>query len=127
MMVMERARVIYGILWFLTVIVYSIPWARTNGKIYTGWHFTVPFSFTYLIGIILGLIVLLTKKWKFSLTIVAGILMILGVLGAIFGYALAKALASITGKSVSTEAGSGLAFLLSIIYTVVGALVARKM
>ena len=82
---------LYGILWILTVVAYSIPWARVEGQTFVGWNFTVPFSITYVIGIILGLIVLATKRWAFGLTIAAGILMLLGVAGAMFGYTIAGA------------------------------------
>jgi hypothetical protein len=54
-------RIIYGLLWFMTLIAYSLPWTKVNDEIYSGWSFTVPFSFTYIIGILLGLIVLIIK------------------------------------------------------------------
>jgi len=124
---MKKARIFYGILWALATIAYFTPWAKVNGEVYTGWQFTVPFSFTYLIGIILGIIVLTTKWRKTAMTIVAGILMILGVLGGAFGYAIGAAVAGLVGKTATTEVGSGLALLLSIIYTVAGTIIARRM
>ena len=105
-----KARVLYGILWILTVVAYSIPWARAKGQTFVGWSFTVPFSITYVVGIILGLIVLATKRWVFGLTIVAGILMLLGVAGAMFGYVIAGAVGALTGKEVTKEAGYGTRF-----------------
>ena len=123
---MKKERIIYGILWILATIAYFLPWARAGDKVFVGYEFTVPFSFTYLIGIILGLIVLATKWAKVPMTLVAGILMILGVLGAVFGFAMAGALAGFTGETVAMESGMGLAFLLSLIYTIVGTIIARK-
>jgi hypothetical protein len=122
-----KYRAIYAVLWLLTVIAYSLPWASADGKVFTGWSFTVPFSFTYVIGMLLGLIVLLTKFKPVAMTIFAGILMLLGVFGAVFGYALAAALAGLTGAKVSTEAGGGLALIASMIYMVAGAYVGKKM
>jgi hypothetical protein len=123
---MEKAKIGYSILWLLATIAFFLPWASSDSKVYSGLNFVVPFSFTYLIGILLGLIVILTKKWKFALTILAGILMILGVLGAILGISIAGALVKFTGGKISTEYGSGLSLLLSIVYLVVGSVLARK-
>jgi len=123
---MEKAKVGYSILWLLATIAFFLPWASSDSEVYSGLNFVVPFSFTYLIGILLGLIVILTKKWKFALTILAGILMILGVLGAVLGYSIAGALAEFTGGKISTEYGFGLSLLLSIVYLVVGSVLARK-
>jgi len=124
---MGRARVFYGILWFLATLAYFLPWAKVDSEVYTGWHFTVPFSFTYLIGITLGLVVLVTEWKKVAMTIIAGILMMLGVLGGMFGYAIGEALVGLAGKTAATDVGFGIAFLFSIIYTVAGALVAKSM
>lgn len=85
---MTRARVVYGILWLLTLIAYSVPWASIGGETYIGWNFTVPFSITYLIGLLLGLIVLTVKYKPVGLTIVAGVLMILGVIGGFIGFGI---------------------------------------
>jgi hypothetical protein len=79
--------------------------------------FFVPFSFTHLVGILLGLIVILVRKWKFVLTILAGILMILGVLGAVLN--------CLFFLKISTEL-LWLPLLLSIVYLVFGSVLARK-
>jgi hypothetical protein len=52
--------------------------------------------------------------------------MILGVLGATLGYSIAGALASFAGGKISSEYGFGLSLLLSIVYLVVGSILARK-
>jgi hypothetical protein len=123
---MKKAKIVYSILWLLATIAFFLPWASMDSKSYSGLNFTVPFSFTYLIGILLGLIVILTERWKFALTMLAGILMILGVLGAALGYSVVEALAGFTGGKISSEFGSGLSLLLSIVYLVVGSMLARK-
>lgn len=120
-------RVVYAILWLLTVIAYSIPWATANGQTFVGWNFTMPFSITYLIGIILGLVVLLLRFKPVVMTIVAGILMLLGIAGAELGLGTASILTGIVGGEAKAEAGMGLAFIVSIIYTVLGAYVGKKL
>ena len=122
-----RYRIIYAVLWLLTVVAYSMPWASIDGEMYTGWSFTLPFSFTYLIGILIGLVVLITKFKPIAMTIIAGILMILGLVGASLGYGLAAALAGIMEAKVTTEAGMGFAFIAIILYMIVGAYAGKKM
>ena len=122
-----KYRVIYAILWLLTVIAYSMPWARTDDISFTGWNFTIPFSISYLIGMVLGLVVLLAKFRPVIMTIIAGILMILGVAGAMLGYGAMEALAGFEWTHAETEAGMGLALLLSIAYTIIGAYIGKKM
>jgi len=123
---MMKYRIIYAVLWLLTVIAYSMPWVSVNGKSFVGWNFTVPFSITYVIGIVLGLIVLTVKFKPITMTIVAGILMILGVAGAMFASVIGG-LAGLMGTEMKTEAGMGFAFILSIVYTVAGAYIGKKM
>lgn len=106
---------------------YSIPWGRMGENVTSGWGFTIPFSFTYLIGILLGLIVLLIKFRPVIMTIIAGILMIIGVVGAVIGIGLAKVVGVLAGKEVSSEIGLGFAFLISLIYTVMGSYIGKKM
>ena len=122
-----KYRVVYAVLWLLMVIAYSVPWASVDGKLYVGWNFTIPFSITYLIGIVLGLVVLVVKFKPVTMSIVAGVLMILGVAGALFGYTMMEVLVGFVGSQSKAEAGMGLALLLSIAYTVLGAYVGRKM
>ncbi len=117
-----RWRIAYAVMWLMTVIAYSLPWARVDDKVYIGWNFTAPFSITYLIGIILGLVVVAVKFRPVTMTVIAGILMILGVTGAILGLSIA----GIFGVA-RAEAGMSLAFLLSLIYTVAGAYIGKKM
>ncbi|MHA1616336.1 MAG: hypothetical protein ACTSX9_03400 [Candidatus Njordarchaeales archaeon] len=116
-------KVIYFILWGLCTILYFLPWASTSEKMYIGLNFTVPFSFTYLIGIIIGLVVLLTRTSPVALTVIAGIMMFIGVIGAWFTMTLLEAL----GEEVSIEGGLVLAFFMSLIYTSIGAYAGKKM
>jgi hypothetical protein len=120
-------RIIYGLLWLTTLIAYSLPWARIGDKVFTGWGFTVPFSFTYIIGILLGLIVLAIKFKPVTMTIIAGVLMFLGVIGGIFGYSIVAGLYGLVGAETTVEAGMGAAFLFTIIYMVGGSLAGKKM
>jgi hypothetical protein len=122
-----KYRAVYAILWLLTIIAYSIPWAKVDDNYFVGWNFTIPFSITYLIGIVLGLVVLVVKFKPVTMTIIAGVLMILGVVGAMLGCGIAAMLAGLAWAQVRTEAGMGFAFLLSIVYTVAGAYIGRKM
>jgi peptidoglycan/LPS O-acetylase OafA/YrhL len=124
---MVKYRVVYAILWLLAVIAYSLPWATVDGQTFVGWNFTIPFSITYLIGLILGLVVLIARFKPVAMTIVAGILMLLGIVGAYLGLGVAAVLAGLAGGEAKAEAGIGLALIVSIIYTVLGAYVGKKL
>ncbi|MEM2352306.1 MAG: zinc ribbon domain-containing protein [Thermoproteota archaeon] len=121
-----RWLVVYGVLWLLTVIAYSVPWAKVDGKVFVGWNFTMPFSITYVIGMLLGLIVIIVKYRPVLMTIVAGVLMMLGLVGAAIGFGAAQIAGGLTGVKVSWEAGPGWAFILTMLYMVAGAYAARK-
>ena len=120
-------RVFYAVLWLVTLIAYSVPWAMINGEPYTGWSFTIPFSFTYLIGLLIGLIVLIIRYKPVLMTIIAGILMILGIIGAFIGFGMVAVLGGLAGAEVELGAGLGGSFLLSIIYMVAGSYAGKKM
>jgi hypothetical protein len=124
---MVKYRVVYTILWLFAVIAYSTPWATVDGQTFVGWNFTIPFSITYLIGLILGLVVLVARFKPVAMTIVAGILMLLGIAGAYLGLGVAAVLAGLAGGKAKAEAGIGLALIVSIIYTVLGAYVGKKL
>ena len=120
-------RVVYFVAWLLTVVAYSLPWASAGGKTYTGWNFTIPFSITYVIGMVLGLVVLTAKYKPISMTIIAGVLMLLGITGATLGYEAMAVLEGITGAKAEMEAGIGAAFLFVIVYMILGAYAGRKL
>ena len=121
-------RFFYGILCALTLVAYVLPWARIGDKAYTGLQFTLPFSFPYLVGLMLAFVVLFTTYRPVGLTITAGILLLVGVFGGIIGVAIVSAVARLADKS-SYEIRSGLvlAFLMSILYTIIGSIAGNKM
>jgi len=124
---MQKYRLIYGVIWLIAVIAYSIPWAQADGETFTGWAFTIPFSLTYLIGLLFGLIVLISKKWSFGLSLASGILMIVGVAGGVGGAMVGQMVGELAGREFIALPGIGFAFLWSIIYTVVAPVVGKKM
>ena len=124
---MRVARAVYCVLWFLTLVAYSVPWARIGEEIYTGWSFTIPFSITYLIGLVLGLVVLITRWHPIAMTIIAGVLMLIGVAMAYTAIGFAKILETFLEEKVRVEAGLGLAILAPIVYMVLGTIVGKKM
>ncbi|AFL66914.1 hypothetical protein [Desulfurococcus amylolyticus] len=87
----------------------------------------MPFTTTYLIGLLLGLIALVTKQHSTVLTIAGSILMILGIVGAFLEAGVAYAIGASAGMEVSMEWGMGFALLATIVYMVVGAVIAKKM
>jgi len=113
------ARLFYGILWALTVIAFSVPWYSAGEKTFSGWNFVIPFSLTYLVGIILGFIVLITKWMPFGLTIAAGVLMLIGVAVSILGGEVGVAIGEFVGEPAAAQPGIGFAFVMSIIYLIV--------
>ncbi len=128
---MNKYKVLYGILWLLAVIAYSAPWAKlvtyNSVKTFDGWSFTVPFSFTYVIGLALGLLVIVAN-WKptFS-SVLAGVLMLVGVIGGISGYSIAEGLCMLEGGKATTMWGVGLAFIVSLAYIVIGGYLGKKL
>jgi hypothetical protein len=98
---MVKYRVVYAILWLLAVIAYSLPWATVDGQTFVGWNFTIPFSITYLIGLLLGLVVLIARFKPVTMTIVAGVLMLLGVVGAFLGLGALAILVGLAGGRAS--------------------------
>ena len=124
---MGIASAVYGILLFLTLVAFSVPWARIGEEIYTGWNFMIPFSITYPIGLVLGLVVLITRRYPVVMTIVAGVLMLVGVAMAYTAIGFAKILETFLEEEVCVEAGLGLAILAPVIYMVLGAIVGKKM
>ena len=128
---MNKFKIFYTFLWLLALIAYSIPWAEietySGVKTFDGWSFTVPFSFTYVIGLALGLLVILAN-WKPALSsVLAGILMLIGVIGGESGYALAEGVCALEGGRAVVLSGMGLAFIVSIVYIVLGGYIGKKL
>jgi len=120
-------RVLYGILCLLALWAFLSPWTKIDGTTYTGLSFVVPFSLTYLIGLVLAFVVLFTAYRAVGLTITAGILMLLGVVGGVLGAGIAGGLAQVAGKT-GAHVATGLvsALLISIIYTIAGAIIGNR-
>ena len=99
-----------------------MPWFSIHGQIFPGWATILPFSFTYFLGLILGIVILSTTYKPVGLTIFAGILMIIGVFvtGAFVGLG-----AALSGGS-QLSGGFALAFIVSIIYAIVGPIAGNK-
>jgi len=126
-----KYRVIYAVLWLLTVVAFSVPWARFDDETYIGWRLLIflPFStlmYAYLLGMLIGLMVLTTRPITQSsvvkMTIMAGGLMIFGLVGAFPVYMVAEIF-----HRVTIEAGMGFAFIASMLYMIAGAHVGRRM
>jgi len=118
-----RYRLIYGVLWPLTVVVYLMPWARVDGNIIPGCAFAIHYTVTYFIGILIGLIVLTTEYNPIPMTIIAGVLMIFGFIGG--EWALSETAKH--ARVVVAEWGMVLSFFTSMIYMVAGAYIGKKM
>lgn len=111
----------YLFLWGLTFISYFLPWISINQEMYSG--FELASSFTYLVGLAFGLVVLYTKLNPVTLTIVAGILMFIGVLAAplsIPSYYLSH-------YPIRFRSGYLLSLALSIIYTTIGTKIGKNL
>ncbi len=120
-------RITYGILSLLALWAFFSPWSRMGTATYTGLNYVVPFSLTYLIGLVLAFIVLFTGYRAIGLTITAGILMFLGVIGGVIGAGISGGLSQATGgASAHTAGGIAFAFLISIVYAILGSIAGNK-
>ncbi|RSN74269.1 hypothetical protein D6D85_08365 [Candidatus Methanodesulfokora washburnensis] len=128
-MVSWKIRILHITLWFLCFLSYFMPWAgvgsgifmpwiNAGSEVFTGWDFVFPFSITYLIGLLLGLFAVV-KQSKF-LNIVSGVLMILGVVGAIIGIAQGAFVSDPYCDKMFGKWGLALASIASTIYTLTG-------
>ncbi|RLI86906.1 MAG: hypothetical protein DRO98_04780 [Archaeoglobales archaeon] len=66
---------------------------------------------TYLIGLLFGLIVLISKKWSFGLSLASGILMIVGVAGGASGAVVGQMVGELARRKFIALPGIGFAFL----------------
>lgn len=151
---MKKLKIYCAILLILMLIAFSTPWYPTyvplkgeygfqkmnpsplhqyfiGSEPYTGWDI-LPFTAPCVIGFLLGLAVLLTKRRPFALSMVAGALIFLGVLVA--GLACAPSVIEtwtspqyIYGRGgPALENGWYFALLTSVAYLVGGAVLARS-
>ena len=120
-------RITYAVLCVLALVAYFMPWATMGDTSYSGWSGIVPFTFTYFIGLIIALVVLFTRYKAVGLTIFAGILMFIGVLGGIAIAGVAGGLSEAAGGGAAhTGGGMVFAFLISVAYTILGAIAGNK-
>ncbi|KXB00248.1 hypothetical protein AKJ41_04220 [candidate division MSBL1 archaeon SCGC-AAA259O05] len=127
-MEVERSRKIYGVIWVVATIAYFFPWFTTGPFTFTGWGLGNPYSVTYLLGIVIGGIVLLGRVKPFWLTIGGGIAMIFGVIRSYSG--MTGKLADVAGASgwkTSIETGFAFAFLMANAFLVLGGWISRRM
>jgi len=122
---------VYAVLWFLALTVYLVPLTSVSLD-YESLLFVLMLTITYPIGLAIGLTALATKWKPVGLTVVAGILMIIGAilmssLGILFLFLEALLRVPSEFQSLSLVIGGHLAFIIALFYTVGGAIVARKM
>ena len=119
---MSGWRITYGVLVLVALIAYFMPWINTGTQLLPGWATILPFSFAYFIGLILGIVIFSTTYKPVGLTILAGILMIIGVIvtGALIGFTSAA--------SGSSQFGGGfsIALIVSLVYVILGPIAGNK-
>ncbi len=117
---MSSWRIIYGGLVIIAIIAYFMPWADNGQQALFGWQMILPLSFTYFIGLILGIVIFATNYKPVGLSIFAGILMIIGVV--ISGGLIGVGVAFSNGSAGGYQFGSGieLAALISLVYAILG-------
>ena len=115
-------KITYGILVLIALVAFVMPWMNAGGQSIAGWEMIIPFSFTYLIGLILAIIILFTSYKPVGLTIFAGILMLIGVIasGTVVGFIAGMSQAAQTAGGPEVGSGVGLAMLISLFYTILG-------
>lgn len=103
----------------IAVIAYFMPWINTV----PGWATILPFSFTYFIGLILGIVIFATEYKPVGLSIFAGILMIIGVIvtGVLVGL-----IYSLSPNGPQFQGGFTIAFLISLVYVILGPIAGNK-
>lgn len=122
---------VYAVLWFLALTAYLVPLTSVSLD-YESLLFVLMLTITYPIGLAIGLTALATKWKPAGLTVVAGILMIIGAivmasLGLLFVFLEGFLRIPSEFQSLSLVIGGYRAFIIALFYTVGGAIVARKM
>jgi parallel beta-helix repeat protein len=122
---------VYAVLWFLALTAYLVPLTSVSLD-YESLLFVLMLTITYPIGLAIGLTALATKWKPVGLTVVAGILMIIGAilmasLGLLFVFLEGFLRVPLEFQSLSLVIGGSRAFIIALFYTVGGAIVARKM
>ena len=118
---MKIFRMIYGLFALAFLVLYFQPWLVINGQTLAGWTTIFPFSFFYFIGVVLTIIVSVTRYRAVGLSILAGIFM--------FGNSLVMGIfIGLLSIDKMTKFGSGFAyaFFLSLLFLVLGPIFASK-
>lgn len=118
-----KPRMVYAVLWMLNLIACFMPWTRwTTGWMVLFFHI-ITMGGLYVTGLIVGLIVLVTKRHAVELTIISGIFMIIGTL-CIMIYLLMRSIAfNIPEKP---EFGLFAAYIFAVVYTIIGTIMSKK-
>ena len=127
----NKFSLVYAVLWFLALTVYLVPLTSVSLD-YESLLFVLMLTITYPIGLAIGLTALATKWKPVGLTVVAGILMIIGAilmssLGLLFVFLEGILRLPSEFQFLSLIIGGSLAFIIALVYTIAGAIVARKM
>ena len=118
-------KITYGLLLLIVLIAYLLPWYKSADKTLSGIEFILPFTLTYFIGLILGVIVLFTSYKPIGITIVAGILILVGIIGGLIGSGIMGVIEE--NSQIETGAGLVLAIIIFIPYIIVSSIAANKM
>lgn len=98
--------------WFLCLLAYLIPWAESNKGLLQGFNL-IPFTFPYLLGLLVGLLPIIAGGRRLFVAIVASILMLFGVLLVlIYWYSLALHY----GGVAELEVGIWIALVVPLLY-----------
>ena len=118
--IMSGWRITYGLLVLIALIAYFMPWINSGGQNIPGWATILPFSFTYFVGLVLGIVIFSTSYKAVGLSILAGILMISGVMitGVFIGLGVAFSQGTAGGSQFGS--GLGLAMIISLVYVILG-------
>ena len=127
----NKFSLVYAVLWFLALTVYLVPLTSVSLD-YESLLFVLMLTITYPIGLAIGLTSLATKWKPVGLTVVAGILMIIGAilmssLGLLFVFLEGILRLPSEFQFLSLIIGGSLAFIIALVYTIAGAIAARKM
>jgi len=115
------SRILYGILILVSIWSYFQPWSVLDGQTVIGFATVLPFSFSYFIGLILGIVILFTGYRATGLSIFAGILMIIGTLVA----GMLMGLLSL-GGNVTLETGFMTALICSFTFPIFGGILGHQ-
>jgi len=120
---MGRIKLIHGLIWIPAFIAYFLPWIRLGEEVIRGYslpHKLSIFSVVYLIGLLLGLVPLITKSESHYIffSLIAGLLMVIGTIMILVPSLFIGAIFRTFGIQGVVGLGLWIAFLWSLIYIV---------